>query len=80
MSSKKASMSVPKLVRSGNVRVRERSTFGGTAWKTKKVELDNEALTIINVCYSLLDMEKRGIHDLLDFIKQTNTDSLTRHC
>ena len=73
-------MSVPKLVRSGNVSVRERSTFGGTAWKTKKVELDNEALTIINVGYSLLNMKKRGAHDFLDFVEQANTDSLARYC
>ncbi|KAF5313000.1 hypothetical protein D9619_003716 [Psilocybe cf. subviscida] len=72
MSSKKASTSVPKLIRSGNVGVRERSTFGGTAWKTKKLELDNEALTIINTSsnrrtrISLQDVAELERTDLTD--------------
>lgn len=47
--SKVPSASVSKVVRSSNVNVRERSTFGGMSWKPKKLELDTETLTIINV-------------------------------
>jgi len=47
-----------KLVRSGSVTVRERSTFSGTSWKPRKLELDGEALTIISVSIDVHALQK----------------------
>ena len=47
-----------KLVRSGSVTVRERSTFSGTSWKPRKMELDGEALTIISVSIDVHALQK----------------------
>lgn len=40
-----------KLLRSGSANLRERSTFGGTSWKPKRLELDTEFLTVVNVSH-----------------------------
>lgn len=47
-----------KLVRSGSVTVRERSTFSGTSWKPRKMELDGEALIIISVSIDVHALQK----------------------
>ncbi|KDR70087.1 hypothetical protein GALMADRAFT_230406 [Galerina marginata CBS 339.88] len=71
--SKIPSTSVPKPVRSGTANVRERSTFGGTSWKPKKLELDTEALTIIN------PSSKRRTRILLRDITELERTDLTDH-
>lgn len=44
----------PLLPRTGTADVRERTAFRGAAWKPRRLELDGEALSIINVrCLSL---------------------------
>jgi len=47
--SKTARPAARKLIRVGTVNVRERSTFSGSSWKPKELELDSEALTVISV-------------------------------
>jgi len=51
--SKIPSTSLPKVIRSGTVNLRERGTFSGTSWKPKRLELDAKALTIANVSLKL---------------------------
>ena len=40
---------ITKVIRSGPVNIRERSAFSGTRWKPRRLELDSQVLTIINV-------------------------------
>ena len=40
---------VSSVVRTGTATVRERLTFGGTAWRPKRLELDDTHLHLINV-------------------------------
>lgn len=49
-----AAAAAPLLPRTGTADVRERTAFRGAAWKPRRLELDGEALSIINVrCLSL---------------------------
>ncbi|CAA7266394.1 unnamed protein product [Cyclocybe aegerita] len=71
--SKAPSTSAIKLIRSGNASVRERSTFSGTTWRPKRLELDGEALTILNP-----SSNKRIRISLRDIVSLERTD-LTDH-
>ena len=37
------------VIRNGSITMRKRTTFGGMAWKPRRLELENQTLTIINV-------------------------------
>ncbi|KAF8957047.1 hypothetical protein BDZ97DRAFT_1763225 [Flammula alnicola] len=67
------SKSLSHLIRSGTVNMREHSTFGGASWKPKQLELDSEALTIVNP-----SSKKRTRIALRDIAELERTD-LTDH-
>ncbi|KAF9527896.1 hypothetical protein CPB83DRAFT_894842 [Crepidotus variabilis] len=68
-----SSTSMATVVRSGNVNIRERSTFGGVNWKLRRLELDSQVLTITNTSNN-----KRTRIDLRDITELERTD-LTEH-
>ncbi|PPQ91957.1 hypothetical protein CVT25_004431 [Psilocybe cyanescens] len=63
------STSIPQLIRSGSVNLRERTTFSGVLWKPKRLELDSESLTI-----SSPSSNKRIRINLQDITKLERTD------
>ncbi|KAH9487383.1 Serine/threonine-protein kinase CLA4 [Psilocybe cubensis] len=76
---KGAAATVPPLVRSGSANLLERSTFSGTTWKPKRLELDSESLTIINPSsnkrtrISLQDITELERTDLADHALELKT-------
>ncbi|KIM47339.1 hypothetical protein M413DRAFT_63636 [Hebeloma cylindrosporum] len=68
-----------KLVRSGPVSVRERSTFSGTSWKPRKLELDGETLTIISNTFVPQATSNKRTRLLLQDITELERTDLADH-